>query len=74
MKINYKFIQILIALGSFLFLWRILIGNYFYTKSEKKIIELGRGEGKFTFTDVMVTFSQILGFALVLYFIVPNST
>ncbi len=70
MMTNNEIIQIIIGMILWQFTWELFFGQYFYTKSEKKIISEGRAEGGFTSSTLMSTFFTIAVYAIVFFKIV----
>ena len=70
---NYEISQIMVALILWLLTWELFLGQYFYTKSEKEIMKITRGDGRFTIPTLISSIATlfvmgIIFFKLVKYF------
>ena len=70
MMTDNEIIQIIIAMVIWQFTWELFLGQYFYTKSEKKIMVESRGEGRFTLSTLMSTSISIAVYMIVFFKIV----
>ncbi len=67
MMTNYEIIQIMIAIALWLLTWELFLGQYFYTKSEKEIMKITRGEGRFTMPTLISTIATLLVMSTVFF-------
>jgi hypothetical protein len=48
MMTKLEVLHYMVGYALFLFTWELFLGDYFYTRSERKILKKNRGEGLFT--------------------------
>lgn len=67
MMTNYEIIQMMIALTLWFLTWELFLGQYFYTKSEKEIIQMARGNGSFILSTLISTMTTLLVMGIVFF-------